>query len=56
MLNSVYVIVLFRNALHSFICCSVPESCLTLCDSMNYRMVGFPVLQYLLEFAQIYVH
>ena len=56
MLNSVYVIVLFRNALHSFICCSVPESCLTLCNPMNYRMVGFPVLQYLLEFAQIYVH
>ena len=37
-------------------CCSVAQSCTTLCDSMNYSMPGFPVLQYLLEFAQTHVH
>ena len=37
-------------------CCgSVDESCPTLCHSMDYSMSGFPVLHYLLEFAQIYV-
>ena len=30
--------------------------CLTLCNSMDYSTPGFPVLQYLLEFAQTYVH
>ena len=37
-------------------CCSVTKSCLTLCDPMNCRMPGFPVLHYLLEFIQIHVH
>ena len=27
-----------------------------LCDPMNYSMPGFPVLHYLLEFAQAHVH
>ena len=27
-----------------------------LCNSMNCSMPGFPVLHYLLEFAQIHVH
>ena len=31
-------------------------SCPTLCDPMDCSMLGFPVLQYLLEFAQIYFH
>ena len=35
--------------------CSVAQSCPTLCDPMNCSMPGFPVLQYLLEFAQIHV-
>ena len=30
--------------------------CLTLCNSMDYSTPGFPVLHYLLEFAQTYVH
>ena len=36
-------------------CCSVINSCPTLCDPMNCSMSGFPVLHYLLEFAQIHV-
>ena len=37
-------------------CCSVAKSCLTLCNPMDCRMPGFPVLHYLPEFAQIHVH
>ena len=39
-----------------FHCCSVPKSCLTLCDPMDCSMPGFPVLQFLLEFAKTHVH
>ena len=35
---------------------SVTQSCPTLCDPMNCSTPGFPVLCYLLEFAQTYVH
>ena len=35
---------------------SVAQSCLTLCNPMNRSMPGFPVLPYLLEFAQTHVH
>ena len=35
---------------------SVTQSCPTLCDSMNCSTPGFPVLHYLLEFAQTQVH
>ena len=37
-------------------CCSVTQSCLTLCDPMDCSIPGFPVLHYLLEFAQIHAH
>ena len=37
-------------------CCSVAQSCPTLCDPMDCSMPGFPVLHYLLEFAQTHVH
>ena len=37
-------------------CCSVTQSCPTLCNPMDYSMPGFPVLQYLPEFAQTHVH
>ena len=37
-------------------CCSVVELCPTLCDPMNCSTPGFPVLQYLPEFAQTHVH
>ena len=36
-------------------CCSVFKSCLTLCDPMDCGMPGFPVLHYLLEFAETHV-
>ena len=34
-------------------CCSVAESCLTLCDLMDCSTPGYPVLHYLLVFAQL---
>ena len=37
-------------------CCSVTKSCPTLCNLMDCSMPGFPVINYLLEFAQIQVH
>ena len=37
-------------------CSSVAQSCLTLCDPMDYSMPGFPVLYHLLDFAQTHVH
>ena len=37
-------------------CCSVAQSCPTLCDLMDYSMPGFPFLHYLSEFAQTHIH
>ena len=37
-------------------CCSITQSCPTLCHRMNYSTRVFPVLHYLLEFAQTRVH
>ena len=37
-------------------CCSVAQSCLTLCDPMDCSTLGFPVFHYLPEFAQTHVH
>ena len=37
-------------------CCSVTKLCPTLGDAMDYSTPGFPVLHYLLEFAQTHVH
>ena len=37
-------------------CCSVAQSCLTLCDLMDYNTLGFPVLHHLPELAQTHVH
>ena len=36
--------------------CSVTQSCLTLCDPMDWSTPGFPVLYHLREFAQTHVH
>ena len=36
-----------------FCCCSVTQLCPTLCDLIDSSMLGFPVLHYLPEFAQI---
>ena len=38
-----------------YCCCSVTQSCLTLCDATNCSMPGFPVLHYQLKFAQTHV-
>ena len=35
---------------------SVPKSCPTLCNPMDWSMLGMPVLHYLLELAQTHVH
>ena len=43
-----------RNA-HMF-CCSVAQSCLTLCDPLDCSTSGFPVFQYFPELAQTHVH
>ena len=37
-------------------CCLVAQSCLTLCNPTDCSVPGSPVLHYLLEFAQTYVH
>ena len=37
-------------------CCSVAQSCLTLYNPIDCSTPGFPVLHYLLEFAQTHVH
>ena len=34
----------------------VPQSCLTLCDTMDCSMPGFPIPHHLLKFAQVHVH
>ena len=36
--------------------CSITQSCPTVCYPMDCNMPGFPVLHYLLEFAQTHVH
>ena len=42
--------------LSSDCCCSVTESCLTLCDPMNHRKPGLPVHHQFPVFTQTYVH
>ena len=37
-------------------CCSVAQSCPTLCGPVDCSTPGFPVPHYLLEFAQAHVH
>ena len=50
-----YHVLFFSHALQSH-CCLVIQLCPTLCDSMNCSTPGFPVLQYLPEFAHTHVH
>ena len=47
-----YVIFSFQNSQIR----SVAQSCLTLCDTMDYSTPGFLVLHYLPEFVQTHVH
>ena len=46
---------LSRDILYSCCCCLAAKSCLTLHDPMDCSVPGFPVLHYLLEFAQTHV-
>ena len=49
--------VLSLSALNLLLCCcSVTQSCPTLCDPVDYSTPGFPVLHHFLDFAQIHVH
>ena len=38
------------------VCCLVAKSCPTLCDPKKCSTPGFPVLNYLPEFAQMHIH
>ena len=42
-----------RNIIY---CCPVAKLCLTLCNPMNCKTTGFPVLHFFPEFAQTHVH
>ena len=42
--------------MYGICCCSVAQSCQTLCNSMDCSIAGFPVPQHLPEFAQVHVH
>ena len=49
--------VLSLSALNLLLCCcSVTQSCPTLCDPVDCSIPGFPVLHHFLDFAQIHVH
>ena len=53
--HAAYPVTLFKHFV-SICCCSVTQSCLTLCHPMDCSTPGFPVLHCLLEFAQTHVH
>ena len=49
----------YLRCVHSHLqvcCCSVAQSCPTLCDPMDCSMPGFLVLHHLPEFGQTHVH
>ena len=50
------LLVFLREMIDSGGCCSVAQSCLTLCDPLDCRGPGLPVLHHLPEFAQNHVH
>ena len=39
-----------------YYCCSVTQSCLTLCNPMDCRMAGLSVLHHVPDFAQVHAH
>ena len=45
-----------KGSVLTFYCCSVAKLCPALCNPVKCPMLGFPVLHYLLQFAQIHVH
>ena len=44
--------VIFFNFVSLYCCCSVPKPCPTLCNPMHFIAPDFPVLHFLLQFAQ----
>ena len=46
----------YSTSLKCSCCCSVPQSCQTICNPMDCSMPGFLVLHSLLEFVQTQVH
>ena len=45
-----------REKIKLILCCSVAESCPTLCDAMDGSTTGLPVHHHLPELAQTHVH
>ena len=45
-----------RDILVFYICCSVAQSCPSLCNPTNCSMPGFPILHHYLELAQTHIH
>ena len=41
---------------HTYCCCSVTQSCLTICDPMDCGMPSLLVPHHLWEFAQVHAH
>ena len=48
----VFTALIFIEQLLCPCCCSVPKSCLTLCNPMDCSTPGFPVLHYFVKFTQ----
>ena len=53
--REVFCLFFFPESMFSC-CCSVTKSCPTPCDPIDCSRPDFPVLHYLLEFAQTHVH
>ena len=47
---------IFSTPISFSCCCSVAQSCPTLCNHMDWKMPGFHVLPHLLELAQTHLH
>ena len=54
--NIYYLVMSCIGGLKYVRCCCSAKECPTLCDITDCSMPGSLLLQYLLEFAQIYVH
>ena len=44
------------QCMYTIYCCSVAQSCPTLCDPMDCSMPGLPAPRHLPKFAQVHVH
>ena len=53
--KTIYCHLVYLTYMQSY-CCSVAQSCLTLCDPMDFSMPGLPVPHHLLKIAQVHVH